>query len=64
MSPSLSQQIDSLTLHEKILLVEEIWNKISENASAIGFSGDQKNELDKRLDSLKKTRWLDDRGKK
>jgi putative addiction module component (TIGR02574 family) len=54
MSPNLSQQINDLSLQEKILLVEEIWNNISKTASTLELSGTQKEELDKRLDSLEK----------
>ena len=52
MSPNLSKQIESLSLQEKILLVEEIWNNISETAQSFELSDAKKNELDNRLASL------------
>lgn len=51
MSPSISQHVEGLSLQEKILLVEEIWNNISESARTMELSGAQKNALDERMQS-------------
>lgn len=52
MIPSISKQIEGLSLQEKILLVEEIWNDIAETTQSLELSKAQKNELDNRLASL------------
>ncbi len=55
MIQNLSKQIDSLSLQEKILLVEELWNNISETAATLGLSEAQKKELARRLESFEKS---------
>ncbi|MBI2418730.1 MAG: addiction module protein [Ignavibacteriales bacterium] len=51
MSPSILQHLDGLSLQEKILLVEEIWNNISESARTMELTAAQKNALDERMQS-------------
>lgn len=39
----------NLSIPERILLVEEIWDSIADEAPEIGLSADQKNLLEERL---------------
>ena len=41
--------IDRLSLAERILLVEEIWDSIAAEAEALGIPQSHKDELDRRL---------------
>jgi putative addiction module component (TIGR02574 family) len=52
MSPILAEQISRLSLQEKILLVEELWDEIAADAGTVTLTEAQKNELDVRLLSL------------
>jgi putative addiction module component (TIGR02574 family) len=38
-----------MSVAERILLVEEIWDSIAENPEAVDLTDSQKNELDRRL---------------
>ena len=42
--------IDRLSVEEKILLVEELWDSIASEAEKVPISASQLEELDKRLD--------------
>ena len=50
MSRALMSEINSLSVSERILLVEEIWDHlIDSDDSAIGLSDSQRTELDRRI---------------
>ena len=44
-------KIFEMSVAQRILLVEEIWDSIAENPEAIPLTDNQKKELEKRLDS-------------
>ncbi len=50
MSTELAEQIKKLTVSERILLVEEIWDSIAADKKPIELSQKQKEELDRRSD--------------
>lgn len=45
-------ELKQLPLAERLQLVEDLWDTIAEEPSAITLSSEQKAELDKRLDAL------------
>lgn len=45
------ENIKNLSVAERILIVEEIWDSILSSNEEFPLSDEQKNELDKRLDS-------------
>ena len=47
-------KIFELSVAQRILLVEEIWDSISNNPEAVPLTENQKKELDKRLNSYYK----------
>jgi putative addiction module component (TIGR02574 family) len=50
MSPTLkSLGIDQLSVAERILLVEEIWDSIADDANELPLTEAQRDELDRRL---------------
>ena len=56
--------IDRLSLAERILLVEEIWDGIADEADAVDVPQSHKDELDRRIaaryaDPLSGTSWED-----
>jgi putative addiction module component (TIGR02574 family) len=51
MDYDLAKKIKELTIPEKILLVEEIWDDIARENEAFELSPSQKNELERRLQS-------------
>ena len=51
MNSLLSEQILSLTVPEKLQLIEEIWDSVAIDAEEIVLSQSQKEELDRRLAS-------------
>ena len=53
MQSELTQQAKKLSIAERILLVEEIWDTIAEENEAFELTGAQKRELDRRLASAK-----------
>lgn len=54
MSPSQLEQLLSLSVEERIQLVEAIWDSIAERPEALPVTGAQQAELDRRLaDHLK-----------
>jgi len=50
---ALSFNIKNLSLKEKISLVEDIWDEISNTQKYVGVSDEQKKELDSRLSKYK-----------
>jgi putative addiction module component (TIGR02574 family) len=55
MPTELTEAAKKLSISDRILLVEEIWDTIAEENEAFELSDSQKHELDRRLESLKKT---------
>ena len=51
MNSLLSEQILSLTVPEKLQLIEDIWDSVAIEAEQIPLSQSQKQELDRRLAS-------------
>ena len=51
MSTLAKADVLSLSVSERIQLVEDIWDTIAEVPEAIGLSDEQKAELDRRLDA-------------
>lgn len=51
MNSLLSEQILSLTVTEKLQLIEDIWDSVAIHAEQIPLSQSQKQELDRRLSS-------------
>jgi len=52
MGANLKNQIKKLSVSERILLAEEIWNSIAEENQTFELTSSQKDELDRRIDSL------------
>lgn len=52
MEANLKNQIKKLSVSERILLAEEIWNSIAEENGTFKLTISQKEELDRRIDSL------------
>jgi putative addiction module component (TIGR02574 family) len=53
MQEDLTEQAKKLSIPERILLVEEIWDTIARENEAFELSEAQKRELDRRMESLK-----------
>ena len=51
MNSLLSEQIMPLTVAERLQLIEEIWNSISNNESEIALTSAQQEEIERRLES-------------
>lgn len=51
MSTLVEANVLSLSVPERIQLVEDIWDTIAEVPEAVGLTVDQKAELDRRLDA-------------
>jgi putative addiction module component (TIGR02574 family) len=51
MQSELTEAARKLSISDRILLVEEIWDTIAEENQAFELSDGQKEELDRRLDS-------------
>ena len=47
-----SRTINKLSVAERILLAEKIWESIPENSQDLDLSSAQKKKIDRRLDSL------------
>jgi len=56
MQSELSKEIKKLSVAERILLVEEIWDSIALENEAIELSKTQKDELDRRSQSFSSAR--------
>jgi len=54
MSPSLESELRALSPAERILLVEEIWDRIAAEPASVPLSPEHRAELDRRLDVLEK----------
>lgn len=52
MENTLIKQINDLSLSEKILLVEEIWDDIAKENEGFELTQSQKSELDRRINSF------------
>ena len=52
MASDLAEQIRRLTIPERIMLVEEIWDSIAKENEAFKLSKSQKEELDRRSKSF------------
>ena len=53
MSSNLTKEAKKLSVAERILLVEEIWDSIAEDNGCFELSEAQKQELDRRLESFR-----------
>jgi putative addiction module component (TIGR02574 family) len=53
MQTELTEQAKKLSIPERILLVEEIWDTIAEENQAFELTDAQKRELDRRLESAR-----------
>lgn len=53
MQTDLSEQAKKLSIPERILLVEEIWDSIAQENESFELSDAQKRELDRRIESLR-----------
>lgn len=51
MSPAI-QELKQLPVSERIQLVEDLWDSIAEDVSAVTLTPDHIEELDRRLDAL------------
>ena len=47
--------IDSLSPEERLQLIEELWDSLSESPAAMPLSDAQRGELDRRLDDLERS---------
>jgi putative addiction module component (TIGR02574 family) len=47
-----SIEIGKLTTDERLQLIEQLWNSLSETPDAVRLAGAQRKELDRRLDEL------------
>lgn len=54
MQQTVKEQIQKMSVDERIVLVEEIWDGIAEENGAIELTQEQKHELDRRLEFLEK----------
>ncbi len=55
MNATIETEFHALSPAERILLVEEIWDRIAAEPDAVPVSAAQRAELDRRLDALEKT---------
>lgn len=53
MEQSIRDRIKKLSVSERILLAEDIWDSIAEENKTFELTSAQKEELDKRLEALK-----------
>ena len=53
MQSELTEQAKKLSIPDRILLVEEIWDTIAEENQAFELTDAQKRELDRRLESVR-----------
>ena len=53
MQSELTEQAKNLSISDRILLVEEIWDTIAEENQAFELTDSQKRELDRRLESTR-----------
>ncbi len=50
MSTELAEQIKKLSVSERIVLVEEIWDSIAADDESLELTQEQKDELDRRIE--------------
>ena len=53
MQSELTEQVKKLSIPDRILLVDEIWDTIAEENQAFELTEAQKRELDRRINSIK-----------
>ena len=53
MQADLRDQIKKLSIAERIVLVEEIWDSIATENEAFELTGSQREELDRRIESFR-----------
>lgn len=53
MSSNLSEEVKKLSIPERLALVEEIWDSIAEDNEYFELTDEQRQELDRRLDSFR-----------
>ena len=53
MSTNLTEQAKKLSIAERIILVEEIWDSIAQDNGCFELSESQKKELDRRLETFR-----------
>lgn len=49
-----SVNVEDLTTEERLRLLEDLWNSLSQTPEAIPLTQDQREELDRRLDDLER----------
>ncbi len=49
-----SLNVEDLTTEERLRLLEDLWNSLSQAPEAIPLTPDQRDELDRRLDDLER----------
>ena len=54
LNPNSIEDIKKLSVAERILLVEDIWDSISTSGEELPITDEQKKELDSRLEAYKK----------
>ena len=53
MSSNLSEEAKKLSVPERLALVEEIWDSIAEDTKYFALTDEQRQELDRRLESFR-----------
>ena len=53
MSSNLSEEVKKLSIPERLALVEEIWDSIAEDNEYFELTDEQRQELDRRLESFR-----------
>ncbi|HKR12966.1 MAG TPA: addiction module protein [Pyrinomonadaceae bacterium] len=53
MSSNLSEEAKKLSIPERLALVEEIWDSIAEDNECFELTDEQRQELDRRLESFR-----------
>ncbi len=49
----MNQSLRDLTIEQRLQIVEDLWDSIAEDQQALVLTGEQRKELDRRLESLK-----------
>ncbi|HEX6044997.1 MAG TPA: addiction module protein [Pyrinomonadaceae bacterium] len=53
MSSNLSEEVKKLSIPERLALVQEIWDSIAEDNACFELTDEQRQELDRRLESFR-----------
>ena len=53
MSSNLTEEVKKLTIPERLALVQEIWDSIAEDNEHFELTDEQRQELDRRLESFR-----------